>query len=157
MANCSIPNWSPASGRISTRSLRRSRRQNSQPIAGTSVNRGWWLDVRKRRRAAALQNALRAPKIRRWTLDACSRFIGVERWEFSAIRRVKGAWWPSRSSKPSSPRKWRGRFDSYPLRLLICDCRFPIADCFGPRRMISIANRNSKIENRAKGGEPHVA
>jgi hypothetical protein len=27
----------------------------------------------------------------------------------------------------------------------------PIAYCFGARRMIS------KIENRAKGGEPHVA
>jgi hypothetical protein len=160
MANCSIPSWSPAIGRISTRSLRRSRRQNSQPIACTSVNRGWWLDVRKRRqvrhgesvlwRTAALQSALRARKIRLWTLD-------VEHWEFSAIRRVKGAWWPSRSSKPSSPRKWQGRFDSYPLRLFICHCRFPIADCFGARRMISIANRNSKIENRAKGGEPHVA
>ena len=119
MANCSIPNSSPASGRISTRSLRRSRRQNSEPIVFTSVNLGWWLDVRKRRqvrhgesvlwRTAALQSALLARKIRRRTLD-------VERWEFSAIRRVKGAWWPSRSSKPSSPRKWRGRFDSYPLR-----------------------------------------
>ena len=150
MANCSIPNWSPASGRISTRSLRRSRRQNSQPIACTSVNRGWRLDVRKRGQAAALQSALPAPKIRRRTLD-------VERWEFSALRRVKGVWWPSRSSKPSSPRKWRDRFDSYPLRLFICNCRFPIADCFGARRMISIANRNSKIENRAKGGESHVA
>ena len=160
MANCSIPNSSPASGLISTRSLRRSRRQNSQPIACTSVNRGWRLDFRKRRqvrhgesvlwRTAALQSALRARKIRRWTLD-------VERWAFSAIRRVKGAWWPSRSSKPSSPRKWQGRFDSYPLRLFICDCRFPIADCFGARRMISIAIRNSQFENSLKGGEPHVA
>ena len=169
MANCSIPNSSPASGRISTRSLRRSRRQNSQPITCTSVNRGWWLDVRKQRQVrlvesvlwqtAALQSALRARKIRRRTLDSLPRFsfYGVERWEFSSIRRVKGAWWPSRSSKPSLPRKWRGRFDSYPLRLFICDCRFPIGDCFGTRRMISIANRNSKIENRAKGGEPHVA
>ena len=34
---------------------------------------------------------------------------------------------------------------------------FVIADCFGARRMISIANRNSKIENRVNGGEPHVA
>jgi hypothetical protein len=119
MANCSIPNSSPASGRISTRSLRRLRKQNSEPLACTSANRGWWLDVRKRRqvrhvesvlwRTAALQSVLRARKIRRWALD-------VGRWEFSAIRRVKGAWWPSRSSKPSSPRKWRGRFDSYPLR-----------------------------------------
>ena len=110
MANCSTPNSSPVSGRISTRSLRRSRRQNSQPIACTSVNPGWWLDVRKRRQAVALQSARRARTIRRCPLD-------VERWEFSAIRRVKGAWWPSRSSKPSSPRKWRGRFDSYPLRV----------------------------------------
>ena len=120
MANCSIPNLSPASGRISTRSLRRSRRQNSRPRVCPSVNRGWWLDLPKRRqvrhvesvlwRTAALQSALRARKIRRRTWD-------VKRWEFSAIRRVKGAWWPSRSSKPSSPRKWRGRFDSYPLRV----------------------------------------
>ena len=132
MANCSIPNSSPASGRISTRSLRRSRRQNSQPIACTSVNRGWWLDVQKRRqvrhvesllwprRIGALKSALRARKIRRRTLDRLPRFsfYGVERWEFSAVWRVKGAWWPSRSSKPPSPRKWRGRFDSYPLRQL---------------------------------------
>jgi len=109
MANCSIPNSSPATGRISTRSLRRSGRQNSQSIACASVNHGWWLGVRKRRQATALQRALRARKIRRWRLN-------VERWKFSANRRVKGAWWPSRSSKPSSPRKWRGRFDSYPLR-----------------------------------------
>jgi hypothetical protein len=176
MANCSIPNSSPASGLISTRSLRRSRRQNSQPLACTSVSRGCWLDVRKRRqvhvvesvrwRTAALQSAFQALKIRRRTLNSLPRFsfYGVERllaiyrsWEFSAIRRVKGAWWPSRSSKPSSLRKWRGRFDSYPLRLFICDSRLPIADCFGARRMISIANRNSKIENRVNGGEPHVA
>ena len=141
MANCSIPNSSPASGRISTRSLRRSRKQNSQPIACTSVNRGWWLDVRKRRQAAALQSALRAPKIRRWTLD-------VERWEFSAIRRVKGAWWPSRSSKPSSPRKWRGRFDSYPLRQIIFDCRLPIVDCRLPWHRSDDFNRKSQFENR---------
>src|SRR5436190_14351048 len=75
----------------------------------------------------------------------------------SAIRRVKGAWWPSRSSKPSLPRKWRGRFDSYPLRQIIFDCRLSIADCPGTGRMISIANRNSKIENWLKGGESHVA
>jgi hypothetical protein len=163
MANCSIPNSSPASGRISTRSLRRSRRQNSQPITCTSVNRGWWLDVRKRRqvrlvesvlwRTAALQSALRAPKIRRRTLNSLPRFsfYGVERllaiyrsWEFSAIRRVKGAWWPSRSSKPSSLRKWRGRFDSYPLRLFICDCR--LLQCTSDD-----FNRNSQFKNRKSG------
>ena len=43
-------------------------------------------------------------------------------------RRVKGAWWPSRSSKPLSVRHspGRGRFDSYPLRLFIFDFRFSI-------------------------------
>ena len=122
MANCSIPNSSPASGRISTRSLRRSRKQNSQPRASVSVIRRSAFSLQERRQAAALQSVFRAPEIRRWTLD-------VRRWVFSAIRRVKGAWWPSRSSKPSSPRKWRGRFDSYPLRLIIFDCRLPIADC----------------------------
>jgi len=34
---------------------------------------------------------------------------------------------------------------------------FPIADRFNARRMISVANRNSKIENSLKGGEPYVA
>ena len=46
-----------------------------------------------------------------------AKAFGVGRWAFSISGRVKGAWWPSRSSKPSSLRKWRGRFDSYPLRL----------------------------------------
>jgi hypothetical protein len=110
MANCSIPNLSPASGRISTRSLRRLRERNSQPRFSVSVIRRLSFSLRKRRHAAALQSALRARTIRRWTLD-------VGRWAFSAIRRVKGAWWPSRSSKPLSPRKWRGRFNSYPLRV----------------------------------------
>jgi hypothetical protein len=154
MANCSIPNSSPASGRISTRSLRRSRKQNSQPRASVSVIRCSAFRLQGRRqvpqresvrwRTPALQSALRARIIQ--------SAIGNRQ---SAIRRVKGAWWPSRSSKPSSPRKWRGRFDSYPLRQIIFDCRLSIAP--GTGRMISIANRNSKIENWLKGGEPHVA
>ena len=119
MENCSIPNLSPASGRILTRSLRRSRRQNSQPSGLFSV---LCHAVQKRRQAAALQSALCARKIRRWVFD-------VGRSMFSSLRRVKGAWWPSRSSKPSSPPKWRGRFDSYPLRQIIFDFRLPIADC----------------------------
>ncbi len=146
MANCSIPNSSPASGRISTRSLRRSRKQNSQPGASVSVIRRSAFSLQERRqvrhgesalwRTAALQCALRPRKIQ-----------SAIRNRQSAIRRVKGAWWPSRSSKPSSPRKWRVRFDSYPLRQIIFDCRLPTADCPGIGQMISIANRNSKIEN----------
>ena len=156
MANCSIPNLSPASGRISTRSLRRSRKQNSQPGASFSVIRRSAFSLQERRqvrhvesvlwRTAALQCALRPRKIQ-------SAIPNRQ----SAIRRVNGAWWPSRSSKPSSPRKWRGRFDSYPLRQIIFDCRLPIVDCPGTGRMISIANRNSEIENWLKGGDINVA
>ena len=132
MANCSTPNSILANGRISTRSSRRSRKQNSRPLAFVSVIRRLPFSFQKRRqvrhgepvlrRTAALQIALNARKIRRWTL-------GVRHWVFSAIWRVKGAWWPSRSSKPSLLRKWRGRFDSCPLRHLISDLRFSIFDC----------------------------
>jgi hypothetical protein len=133
MANCSIPNSSPANGRISTRSLRRSRKQNSHTLASVSVIRRLACSLQKQRqvrhvesvvrRTAALQSALSARKIQRWTLD-------VGRWVFLAIWRVNGAWWPSRSSKPPSSRlAGRDRFDSYPLRHLIFDLRFSIFDC----------------------------
>ncbi len=122
MANCSIPNSTPATGRTSTTWSRRSKKQNSP--ARSLLDVCWQLigvgrgssDVQKRRRAAALQGAPRAQKIPRCTL-------GVQRSAFSFLWRVKGAWWPSRSSKPSSPRKWRGRFDSYPLRQIMFDGR----------------------------------
>ena len=69
-----------------------------------------------------------ASAIKRWALS-------VQRWTFSESRRVKGAWWPSRSSKPLSVRHppGRGRFDSYPLRLFIFDFRFSISDRPKPR------------------------
>ena len=113
MANCSILNSKPATGRISTTSSRRSRNSNSttaldEALSLTAVTELW---IRKVFNA---QHSIQT--VGRWTLDACSRFIGVGRSTFSFYGRVKGAWWPSRSSKPSSPRKWRSRFDSYPLR-----------------------------------------
>ena len=150
MANCSIPNSTPATGRTSTTWSRRSKKQNS--LARSLLDVCWQLigvgrgssDVQKRRRAAALQGAPRARKIPRCTL-------GVQRSAFSFLWRVKGAWWPSRSSKPSSPRKWRGRFDSYPLRPNNCDScsRFAV--------------RNGRVAHRAtataiaKGGDTDVA
>ena len=155
MANSSIPNSSPANGRISTRSLRRSRKQDRtaaryQALASTKAITRWSLELFNAQRSTF--NAQRSIQIvEGWMLDVGS-------WTFLFFpRRVKGAWWPSRSSKPSSPRKWRGRFDSYPLRQIIFDCRQPIADCPGTGRMISIANRNSKIENWLKGGDIYVA
>src|SRR5262249_3845217 len=79
--------------------------------------------------------------------------------QFGGNRRVKGAWWSPRSSKPSSPRlAGRARFDSYPLRRIIFECRLPIVECHGQGEVIfSIANRNSEIEKRVKGGDNDVA
>ena len=78
----------------------------------------------------------------------------------SPIRRVKGAWWSPRSSKPLSARfTGRGMFDSYPLRQFHCrsaigDFRFFDA-C---DRQSPIENRQSKIANRqSKGGDGHDA
>src|SRR6266542_3130094 len=77
-------------------------------------------------------------------------------------RRVTGAWWPSRSSKPLSVRfTGRGGFDSYPLRHV--NSRFTIYDLRfekpsravvsgGPR-----VNRRSSIVNPEKGGDGRVA
>jgi hypothetical protein len=149
MANCSIPNSSPQSGRISRKSSRQLRKQNSQPRAAVSVIRRLESRIQKRHRVrhgesvlwrtAALQNSLRAQKIQ--------STIGNRR---SAIWRVKGAWWPSRSSKPPSSRSaGRGRFDSYPLRRFIFD--FSIADC---RLPVVTALRSA--QQLHEGGEPYV-
>ncbi len=158
MANCSIPNSSPASGRISTRSLRRSRKQNSQPRGLFSV---LCHAVQKRRqvrhgesvlwRTAALQSALCARKIQ-----------SVIHNRQSAIRRVKGAWWPSRSSKPSSPRKWRGRFDSYPLReifvVILSGAKQSRKIPWPYREVIHRASSTSLgMTNNPKGGDLDVA
>jgi hypothetical protein len=145
MANCFIPNSSPANGRISTRSLRRSRKQNSQPRASFSVIRRSAFSLQKRRQVRHLESV-------RWRTGAFQSETAARKIQSaicnrqSAIRRVKGAWWPSRSSKSSSPRKWRGRFDSYPLRQIIFDCRLPIVDC--PRHRSKDFNRKSQFENR---------
>jgi hypothetical protein len=113
MANCFIPNSTPATGRTSTTSSRRSRNSNSttpqgEAISLTAVTELWIRKVFNAQRSTF--NAQRSIQtVGRWMLD-------VGRSMFSFYGRVKGAWWPSRSSKPSSQRKRRGRFDSYPLR-----------------------------------------
>jgi hypothetical protein len=138
MANCSIPSSTPANGRILTRSSRRSKNSNSvsRLVSGHAALRFF----------NAQRSTLNAQPVIQlvgcWTLD-------LERRAFSFARRVKGAWWPSRSSKPSSSRlAGRGRFDSYPLRHLIL--RFSIANCrFVQTRWArgSIANRKLEIAN----------
>jgi hypothetical protein len=91
--------------------------------------------------------------VRSSTFDVrCSMF----RSDFSG--RVMGAWWPPRSSKPSSARfTGRGVFDSLPLRQLnlrftICDLRALAAPVSARPRV----NRRSSIADR-KGGDADVA
>ena len=115
MANCSIPSSIRASGPISTKSSRRLRKRNSQRTGSVLTIFRWDFSFESeiRNRAdeigepegkAAIGNSQRAEQ--RLSFDR--HFV---------IWRVKGAWWPSRSSKPLSSRlTGRGRFDSYPLR-----------------------------------------
>ena len=131
MASSSIPNSNPGIGRTSTPWLARSRKQNN-PFDSFSAALRLTSEVqssipRHFNAQRSTRNAQRAiQKIRRWALD-------VGYWTFSFVfRRVKGAWWPSRSSKPSSVGNVRGRFDSYPLRQFIFDFRFSISDCSRP-------------------------
>ncbi len=157
MANCSIPNSTPATGRTSTTSSRQSRRLNSASSSffeASSLAKAigpWALRFLNAQRSTLnAQHSIHT--IGRWTLGACSRFIGVARWAFFSFRRVKGAWWPSRSSKPSSPRKWRGRFDSYPLRHFKFDGRCLRSD-FNFASQALKSNINFQTSNICKGGE----
>src|SRR5438067_9916239 len=115
MANCSIPSSTPAIGRTSTPLSRRSRKQNKLTRSYLCLADRCGSRLRKRRQAAALQSTLCAQKTQ-----------SAIRNPQSAVRRVKGAWWSSRSSKPLSVphTRDRGRFDSYPLRHSIFDFRF---------------------------------
>src|SRR5882724_6597718 len=161
MANCSIPNSSPASGRISTRSLKRSRKQNSQPRASVSVIRRSAFRLQGRRQVRHLDSV-------RWQTAAFQSGTAARKIQSvipnrqSAIRRVKGAWWPSRSSKPSSSRKWRGRFDSYPLRQIFS--RHPERSAAKSKDPVVISKSESsgfldfaRNDKLIEGGEPHVA
>ena len=159
MANCSIPNSSPASGRISTTSLRRSRRRNrtatSFVVARTRRDAIRWASKFFNAQRPTLNAQRSIQTIGCWTLD-------VGRWVFPRFRRVKGAWWPSRSSKPSSSRKWRGRFDSYPLRQIFCG--HPERSAAKSKDPVAVSSADSpgfldfaRNDKLIEGGEPHVA
>jgi hypothetical protein len=116
MANRSIPSWIPANGRISMRSLRKSRRCAAESADFFRRNQSG-------RNAAAGEAGLSKQESR----NEKALRIAASLLSFSCLpafviqpsesRRVKGAWWPSRSSKSPSVFTGRGRFDSYPLRL----------------------------------------
>ena len=90
-----------------------------------------------------------------------AKAFGVGRWAFSISGRVKGAWWPSRSSKPSSLRKWRGRFDSYPLRLDFSTLNAQRSTRNVQFRQLDVGRWTLSVGRflflNWKGGDPHVA
>ena len=167
MGKKSIPNWRRVNFPISTRFSRRSKRScdGGRPGSGACRSLG-----RIQGKTSNIQhptsNSQRNGMLRRrcgfsaigcWALEVgCSTFCA---W---SPRRVKGAWWPSRSSKPLSARSTsRGMFDSYPLRhfhfrFAIFDSRFEEA-----ARKASAADplvhRKSQIVNSKKGGGCRVA
>jgi hypothetical protein len=159
MANCSTPNSSPANGRISTRSLRRLRRQNNPAAAFDGLH---LTGVAASNSPRPFNSQRSTPNAQRSIQKGSHWALDVGRWEFSAIRRVKGAWWPSRSSKPSSLREWRGGFDSYPLRQIFsrhpersaAKSKDPVAiSTADPSRFLDFARNDKLIE----GGDINVA
>ena len=113
MASSFIPSSKPANGRNSTLWLNRSKQRSNRsnyPIFSTFGRNA-------QRSTLNAQRPINIVRVGRWKLEVGS-------WAFSnALGRVKGAWWLSRSSKPSSVGNGRGRFDSYPLRHCIFDVR----------------------------------
>jgi hypothetical protein len=143
MASSFIPNSNPAIGRTSMPLSAQSRRQNS--TAGTSSEafgpagvESWTLGVFNAQRSIQTVEC--------WALD-------VGRWTLVLFRRVRGAWWPSRSSKPLLIPRMRdqGRFDSYPLRQLTFGVGGPIFDV--PATSLSKSNSEPQTSNIVKGGE----
>ena len=77
-----------------------------------------------------VQRPIKQLRVGRWTSE-------VRRWTFCDVfRRVKGAWWPSRSSKPPSAGNGRDRFDSYPLRHTKFGCSRPLGHPTSPQTSI---------------------
>jgi len=115
MAKRSTPNSAPANGPTSTPSLARSRRQKPEDLSGKQASR----NKNERRTSISSRDFVSSCEfLARAFLITPSCFPAFLR-NFSFSRRVKGAWWPSRSSKSPSVPNDRGRFDSYPLRLHI--------------------------------------
>jgi hypothetical protein len=131
MASSFTPSSIPATGPISTTW---SRRLRSLSRFSTRAGRHSELSalqlLRSKYRTSNIEH--RTSNCRREShLHVRRSALDVQRSAFSYFfRRVGGAWWPSRSSKPLSirPLPDRGRFDSYPLRSFIFDFRLAIFD-----------------------------
>ena len=174
MAKRSIPSWTPANGRISTPSLGRSRKQKAEDFSGKQ-------ESRKQTQGPNFCRLRGLASYSRVSVDPCQLSPSCVRAFLSDslfFRRVKGAWWPSRSSKSPSVLTDRGRFDSYPLRpkdlsgkqesrnrkqglgfCLIRRLALTGAGLVGPLQP-SLFLRScvpEKFPARSKGGDPHVA
>jgi len=122
MGRKSIPSWRRANFPNTTRFSRRSKRSCDGGCCGC-CGFGWLkriaeetpkLEPRTLYFERRMRQGIAIPifRVQGSMFDVrCSRL-------FSCVpRRVMGAWWPSRSSKPLSARfTSRGMFDSYPLR-----------------------------------------
>jgi hypothetical protein len=164
MESYSIPSSNRVIGRFSTPWLSRSRALNRRTTrssvfgvrprtsgANESSVVGWtrYREPATRISINAQRSTLNAQRstapVGRWTLNASpARTVG--RWALSSGR-VKGAWWPSRSSKPSSTGNGRDRFDSYPLRdVVVSDIGFPADE-------MAVRHRQDGDVTSSKGGE----
>ncbi len=157
-----IPNWRRASSPTTTQFSKRSKRNcdDGRPVAGAFRSLG-----RIQGKTSNIQHPTsntqrnRMPRRRcRFSAIGCWA-LDVGCWTFCSCspRRVMGAWWPSRSSKPLSARSTgRGMFDSYPLRhfhlrFTIYKLRFEeAARAASPAE--PLVNRKSQIVNPKKGG-----
>ena len=155
-----IPNWRRANSPISTLFSRRSKGSSDRSLIPVG-----WFDFLARipagpfnteHRTSNNQPAVALP------VGSSTFNVGCSMFGQHFPRRVMGAWWPPRSSKPSSVRfTGRGRFDSCPLRHV--DLRFTIHDLRfeEPTRAAVSAglciNRKSQFVNPEEGGGRGVA
>ena len=117
-----IPNWRRANSPISTLFSRRSKGNSDRSLIPVG-----WFDFLARipagpsnteHRTSNNQPAVPSP------VGSSTFNVGCSMFGQHFLRRVMGAWWPPRSSKPSSVRfTGRGRFDSCPLRHFECGMR----------------------------------
>ena len=168
MESSFIPNSNPAIGQTSTPWSARSKKPNKcgrrlcAPICCEfSLVRRSTFDVRRsafflqRRIQPRLLNAQRSTPNAQRSIQIIGRWaLGVGRWMLSSFfRRVKGAWWPSRSSKPLLIPQTRDqdRFDSYPLRQSKFDGRwvmFEVATTSNLQSNINLQTSNLKLPRK---------
>ena len=150
MASKSIPSCSRGNSPIPTPSSRPCGRDGDAPSARLLPALSESTSNIQHRTTNAEQTP--AVSFRRSVFD-----VGCSVFPVRPTRRVMGAWWPSRSSKPLSARlAGRGVFDSLPLRQ--DDLRFEISDLRIRRTPVGYSRKSAIVNRKSpKGGEPLVA